>query len=443
MNELRILVGRHYGLESKHETTMILEKILPYLQKKFDVTIIWFFYLPEKVNSITTSNAGIEIVDVHDFNNAVDLIKKIKPDIIFDNEFPSLMDLAIDTAAKYFNIPVVSKVNSSTEYKITKWQILTSFLPSFFHSSMPYEQSNKKQFMRRGRFFIYKYLFFLKTLRATKMNLFNIIKYFFIVLNWHLNYTVPFLDSRFANTLHYTENEEVAKRMVESGFPKDCVTITGNPMYDDVFKKYNESKPLINHDKKTRVLLAPLQLYESGVWTKKQRDFTIAVTVKNILKNEDFLLSVKLHPTSQVYNEYEIIIHSINSSIPIFQKGGIIDYLDEADVIVSFVPISSVAIFPLIAHKPLVLCNFFGYKNDTFLERRLAIECKNPAELTNAIRKSISQEESISTEKIDDFIRKFLYKSDGHSAERLAEAIEKIVIQNRTNSGNNKKSYLK
>ncbi len=425
VKELRILVGRHYGLDGKHETSIILDNILPILRTRFKVKLIWFFYMPERVDYGTIKDPDVEFYDVHDFNNALELIRKAKPDLIFDNEFPSLMDLAIDTAAKFCNIPVVSRMNASTEFKISKKELFTTFIPAFFQDSMPYEENKKKQFMRRGRFFLFKYAFLLRTLKATKMNTAKIIHYFFIVLNWHLSYQVPFIDSRFANTLHFLESEKLMEKCLQAGYSRSSLVVTGNPIYDDAFKKYLNFQSSPTNDK-IRILFAPLQLYESGVWTKKQRDFVLVETIKSMSKHKEFSLIVKLHPSSQVYSEYESIIHAVDPSVPIYQKGTINDYLDDSDVLVSFVPISAVAIYALITRKPLVLCNFFSVRNDFFLTRKLALECNDPSSLSNLIHQSLS-DKTVSKERIDDFITEFLYKSDGKSSERVCDAITNLV----------------
>ena len=426
MREIKILIGRHYGLEATHVTSLVLDNILPILRTRFKVKIIWFFYLPERVKEVSISKSDTEIIDIHDFNNALEALEKVKPDLVLDNEFPSLMDLAIDNAAKHLNIPVLIKVNSDNELKITKRQLFTNFIPSFFHSLMPYEKNGKKKFMKRGRFFIYKYMFLLKTLKAINMNFFKIIHYFFIVLNWHFSYHIPFIDRRFVFTLHYLENETLLKKMLKVGIPKSNLIVTGNPMFDPLFKKFmhKESYPPTG---RIRILFFPMQYYESGIWSKKQRDYAITEIVKIITKYKNkFSLQVKLHPTTQVYEDYSSLIHKIDPSVKIHQKGSIIDYLDETDVFISLVPISSAGIFPLIAHKPLVLCNFFNYQNESFLKSGLAVECKNPEDLIKLVETSLSTK-NVSKEKIDDYIKEFLYKPDGRASERLCQGIINLL----------------
>ena len=385
--------------------------------------------MPEKVNISNPDVLETEIIDIHDFNNAVEVMKKVKPHIVLANEFPSLVDLALDTAAKFFKIPVVTKVYATDSFKISKKQFFTSFLPLFFQSSLPYEPNQKKQFMRRGRFFLYKYLFLLKTLKATGMSLSKIIQFFFISLKWHISYETPYIDSRFASALHYLESEILVDRMVKAGYNKSSLIVTGNPMYDKAFKKYQNFNSNLNADEKIRILFTPLQYYEGGLWTKKERDDTIKEIIQNISKHSDeFSFAVKLHPSSQLYSDYESIIHEVNPSIPIYQTGVIEDYLDEYDVVVSFSPLTSASIYPLIARKPLVLCNFFNFIYKNKIEEGVAWECKDPTQLVQTIKLALSLNLE-NRAKIDQYLEKILYKTDGCASERLSDAVTKLIIR--------------
>ena len=425
MKTLRILIGRHYGFNSIHYTSMVLDNLLPILKTKFNVKIIWFFYMPEKIDEKIINDPNVEILDIHDFNNCVEVIKKSKPDLVIENEFPSLIDIALNTAAKYFKIPVIIKILAIDSAKLSKKRILTSFIPTFFHSKMPFELSEKKQFMRRGRFFLYKYKFLLKTLNALHLNFLTILKYFFLTFKWHLFYHAPYLDSRFAGDLHYLESEKFLDIMIRKGYSKESIVVTGSPVYDNIFKKYKNVETVQNKELKTRILFAPIQYYEGGLWTKKERDDTIKSIIKQLSKHKDeFSLVVKLHPSSQLYSDYEKIIHEEDPSIPIFQKGVLADFLDTTDLIISFSPIGGSLIFPLIAHKPVVLCNFFNFKYANPIEKDVAWECINPENLIETIRTAKTANNS---RIIDNYLNKIMYKTDGCSSERLCNAIESLV----------------
>lgn len=427
MQTLRILIGRHYGFETNHGTSMIIDNLLPILKTKFRVKLIWFTYMPEKISFLGSEEPDVEVIDIHDFNNAVEVFKKAKPNIVFDNEFPSLIDLALDVAAKHNHVPVVTRIISTDTEEISKKQLITSFLPMFFQSSMPYDEGQKKKFLRRGRFFIYKYLFYLKTLKATGMNIFKIIEYFLITLNLHISYKIPLIDKRFANSLHFLENESLLERMIQEGFSPSSIVITGNPIFDKIFKRYSHYSPIKENIEKIRILFAPIQLYEGGIWTKKQRDYTVKEIVKSISKNKNkFSMIIKLHPSSQKYSEYKSLVHCIDPTIPIYQKGSIEDFLDKVDVVISYGTVYSSLLFSLIAHKPLILCNFVNFKLDTPIEKGVAWECKQPSEIEKTIQLAISSyPQNIS--KIDDYLRKILYNTDGCASARLCEEIINLV----------------
>lgn len=423
---LRIFIGRHYDLDTKNNTHLIIDNLLPILNQKYSVSLIWFFSMSEK-QKINSTNSET-FLDIRDYDNAVDVLKEIKPDLIFDNDFPSLMDFAIDIAAKHLDIPVVSKIISTDREKTNLKQFFFSFIPMFFHSTLPSEKTGKKKFMKRGRSFSYRYWFLLKTLKASNFSILKILQYFFIILKWHFSAEIPYLNPRFQNKLQFLENENMLKLMIKKGYDSSTLFVTGNPIYDNAFLKFRNNNKKINcNSEKIRILFAPIQLYEGGIWTKKQRDITIKQIITQLsTKNEKFSIIVKLHPSSQIYSEYQSLIHEINPEILIYQKGSIEDYLENVDVVVSFGTIYSSLIFALIAKKPLILCNFINFNPETPIEHLAAWECTNPSELLEIIEKA-SENNTQHQEDVDNYLKKLMYKTDGKSSERLVRAIRTVI----------------
>lgn len=432
MEEIKILVARHFGFESNHVTNMTIESILPHLKKKYNVKIIWFFFFPEKTNA-TTNNLDYEIQDIHNYSDGIDAIGKIKPDIVFDNEFPALIDLALDIGAKYHKIPVVTRMISTDDYKMDKKQMLTKFLPLLFQNTMPYEEKQKTQFFRRGRFFFYKYKFLIKTLFKSNRGVLENLDYIISTIKWHISYEMPLINPKFENDLHYLENEKLREKMLEAGFSPKSLIVTGNPVYDKNFQKFkNKSNNL--DKKKFNVLFAPIQHYESGIWSKKEIELTITKIIEIFKENKDgFELIVKLHPSSQRYEFYENIIHKIDREIKIIQKGTIEDYLENSDIVISFPPLISSLIFPLISSKPLILCDFIQFQPQFIPEKNVAWLCSDPTLLIHTIKKSIKEHRP---DIIKKYLESIMYKTDGESGKRLAEAIIKLF---ESNSINNKK----
>ncbi|MFM7796588.1 MAG: CDP-glycerol glycerophosphotransferase family protein, partial [Candidatus Nitrosotenuis sp.] len=204
-------------------------------------------------------------------------------------------------------------------------------------------------------------------------------------------------------------------------FDRSNLYVTGNPIYDATFKKLHSLTNSKNTGK-IRVLFAPLQLYENGLWSKNHQESSIKEIVSKLANNPDVLLTIKLHPSSIALSDYENMIRSIEPYVQIFQSGDIIDYLSNTDVLVSFPGSSTIFVYALAAEKPIILCNFYNQERHQFLEKDLAVECKKPESLIDQIKSSASNNQ-LFPEKIRTFLEESFYKTDGQASERLSNAI--------------------
>jgi len=428
MPPLRILVPIHTMPNITSVTVVFFENLLSLLKTMTDVHVIWLVYTPERLSPTAQKNPDITILDIHNYKNALEVIQLEKPDIIYANETWSFIDHAISSAAKLFNIPTFCMVYSDIWIKKNTTTNIISNANRFFQSSIPTDtKQNKKKFMRRGRFYIYKYIFLLRTMMAIKTNrlqtLFTIWK--FVLLDR--------LHPRFDNdTIQFLENESLLKQRLDIGFKRSNLVVTGNPIYDTAFKKLTNTKPSIKKGGLIQVLLAPSTLYEHGFWTSKQRDIAIKETLTKILENrKEMSVIVKIHPSTSVLSEYQSIINSIDPSVPVYQKGDIQEFLEHADVIVSFQS-STTEVYALLAKKPIIICNFFNLQGDVFLERNLVTECKNPSDLVKSIHQALSSN-PVSEQMRKDFIREFMYKWDGCAAERICGKIMSLLEKTKIN----------
>ena len=117
----KILVS-HYALpELRSFRTIIIEQVLEFL-KNHNFEVEWFIYMPDKIKSNLKKNEEYKILDFHDYDNAVDLVRDVKPDIIYASAYPITTNMAIRLAGKHFKIPVVAEiVNQATvEDRLTK-----------------------------------------------------------------------------------------------------------------------------------------------------------------------------------------------------------------------------------------------------------------------------------------------------------------------------------
>ena len=425
MRTNKIMILTHTLPESIHHTTLLFKNILPVLRKKMQVEVVWLVYLPNRIPELISQNKDEKILDVHNYQSFVEILNSEKPDLIYAAATFSLMDYGLSTAAKFLKIPVLSRWYNPLGVIPKKRQesFLRSCASRFFESSVPTDSiDSKKQFMRRGRFFLFKYRYLLKTLQSCKLGKINsflktmkIFKYF---LKMGTHEGLP----EFANDLHWLENEQLYETLVELGYSKDSLVVTGNPMYDSVFEKL---KNFDNKKETTKidVLFAPLALYEHGMMSKQENEETIKKTIIEILKNREINVSVKLHPSTQILENYQKII---NESVPIFHQGDILDHLAKNDILITYPGNSSILVFSLMMKKPMILCNYFNRKPGVYVENKLAIECIDPKKLVDIIHK-VSKKNPIPNERIEEFVKEFFYKPDGKASERLCDAIIGLI----------------
>jgi hypothetical protein len=120
------------------------------------------------------------------------------------------------------------------------------------------------------------------------------------------------------------------------------------------------------------------------------------------------------------------LIHSIDSNIEIFQEGSLEDFLDNADVILSYSSQSTGLVYSIIHRKPIIICNFFDHLDNKILDAGLALECKEPSQLVDLILKSINFN-NLYEQKRNDYIKKYFYKDDGNASSRICDDLLKLI----------------
>ncbi len=76
MKNLKILVPLHTLPDVKSVTTIFFESLLSVLKTKVNVHILWLVYTPERIDSTNWNHSDSTVLDIHDYENAVDVIKK-------------------------------------------------------------------------------------------------------------------------------------------------------------------------------------------------------------------------------------------------------------------------------------------------------------------------------------------------------------------------------
>jgi hypothetical protein len=398
----------------------VLESILSVLKKKIDVQIMWLVYTPEKIKFIQKNESDAVILDIHNYKNALEVIEKEKPDLVYAYASWNFIDYALSSAAKFCSIPVFCVIHADLGYDKGIEKNISSNLTRFFQNSIPTDKiKNKKQPLRRGRFFLYKYFFLLQTMLIIKKNrletIFTIWKFIFSDKQ----------DPKFAsNTIQFLENKNLYNKRISLGFNESNLIITGNPMYDSLFFTLQKLQAKNTKNNTKNVLLLTTGLYEHGIWTKDQRDYSIQKTLEQLKNMKNLNLTVKIHPSSEILSEYEQIIQRIIPNASVHQKGNIENFIADSDLVISF-PLSTVLIYALLIDKPLIVCNYFNI-NDFSSEHDFIFQCKNPLTLLNDINKLTSSNLQLKKTR-EIFINEFLFKFDGHAKDRICDNILKLI----------------
>ena len=420
MEKLSILFPLHVLPTEKHLSTILINNLANLPNKTTNISFIFFVYDQNIQNYSLNDNT---IIHFDQYSNAVDILQKIKPDIVFLNEDRSIVDLSFHIACDFLKIPVMCPINHIwlSDYKVSK-KIMFSKLKFLF--------SNRSSTSKNCNSFKIKINFFNNTMKKSNLNFLKILNIKFKLLISQLS-TKPIIYSKSFNTLFRLETESSVPILLKDNFPKSNLFVTGNPIYDEVFQRIINFKHNLN-SKKINILFAPSQVFEDGIWNKHDSDQSFIQILKILSNNKDkFSITIKIHPVSVNILDYSSLIKKIDSSIPILQKENFLDLLESSDIVIGYPANSTMLRYCLLAKKPIILCNFFNNNSCELLDNNLSFECTSPNHLVDSIFKIIKNNPSDS-EISRKFLQENYFKSDGLSTDRLLSTVIKFI--KKTNS---------
>jgi UDP-N-acetylglucosamine 2-epimerase len=419
---LKILVSNYTHPGITNYTTILFKNTLPILKKTKDVHLFWaihnnFSNLENKLKENET------ILKIRDFQNAVEMIEFVKPDLVFVIAGLSAPDYAFYLAAKFLKIPIIGGQTSAPFFKLQeKKELFKTYISQFFQSSS--SDNNKTEI--KGKKLWEKYMFMVNTMRSVNMSKINIIHEFleYIIAHFTSNYNRK-INSKFKCDKIFVDSENEQKKKIAEGYYINSLVVTGNPSYDKVINHIMRNKTKKNKNKKIRILFLTVNLEgQGGNWTKKKRNFMLKEFIR-ICSKENYEISIKIHPSGEKLDEYQNITKNFSSEIKIFQKDDLINCLENTDIVFSMSS-STAGLIALLLKKPMIIWNFFNVKNDIFLDNKLIIECKNIEKLPEYI-KQILDTNCASKEILNKIISDILYKADGKASERITKEILKVI----------------
>lgn len=390
---------------------------------------VWFFYESQKKEQ--GNEKFEEILNISDYNNALEVLEKIQPDcVLANNNKYAVIDYSFCLAANFLNIPLINyKVVDLSEFESGRnlSQIKNNFLRNYQKIRLTDEITNKK----RRSFIDFKNKFLFNTEKKIGKN--NSVKMKSQIENilFHL---VGDPKKRFTDLadLQLVNNEIWWQVLTNAGINKKKMILTGNPYWDTLYQINKEKKfskePISK--KPIRILVLTTPILEHGHWTEDERREFFQKLINNLENQKDFEFAFKIHPSSEKIETYEGYLKKFGCNARIFQKEPFWDIIDEFDIIISYGYTTTHSEIALIGYRLILLETEQDFRKmpliDSAMKSGFVKKCENLNELSKIILDT-TREEIQFDKNHEKEIEKILYKFDGNSGKRAADAIKDII----------------
>lgn len=417
---IKILVVNDVFPNINNRTTILFKNIIPKLNKKFKIKVYWLI-TDEHDRKYNEVNPNYEILFLSDFNNALEVLEKIKPDISYHMIGFNIIEYSFLLSEKILKIPnfgyAESNDNDFFTMDTSKSKMFLEYGKQFFDKKN-IDGKNEKV---RGLSFLKKYLFLIKTFRAIGYSYKKIILEIY-KLEIGVRRSIKF-NEKFNCDLMFVENLRNLEFHVKAGLERKNLRVGGNTALYNAFKKRDEL-PIIKN-KKLNILFLTVNLSNQGKsnWSKSRRNEMIKELEKEFeSKNKEISLSIKIHPTSENIIQYQKLLKS-DSNIQILQKENAFDLIFKSDVVITSCT-STAGVISLIMKKPIIIWNYFNIENDLLLRENVVLECKNSSELVKnlEVAKTFRKQNEV---KIENFIKKEFI--DGDPIQRYVNELEEWI----------------
>ncbi len=424
MKELTILVPKIYPPENNDIVSNELKNIFSKLKSDFKIKINWIVFQPYEFDQYSIDDT--KIFDYHKFHDAVEIIDKIKPDLIITEVVLGFSGIAFSIAGKFRKIPVVTISNPGENKKTSKFFQFKMFIRLFLSQKILGDVSNSN---KKFGFFIWalqRYSFLISTLKKCNTGILDLMKFFWIYPRIQIFSNTYFaMHPISSGDLNICFNKYHYDMLLKSNFDKNSLVITGDPAYDHIFDTIQKISYSSNNTNKIQILLSLSSMHEHGWLSKKEDDKIVLDIINTILQNPKFKIDLKIHPHSSSFDEYDLLLKQTPHNVKIFQKENTIELMNDYDVMINYGS-SNVVLDIMLCGKPVVMYILNSNEEfNRFYDPNVIIGCTNISELPTAIEKSIKI--TISNNSFTSYIENHIGKYDGKSAERAANEIKKIL----------------
>ena len=438
---LKIIVVSNVFPHIPNSTTILFKNIVPIIKKKLEIKVFWII-TDDYGERIKAVDPNYEISYLSDYNNAREILEKIKPDLSYHFIGNSITDYAFLVAERFLKIPsfgtvdsqyVLSQSNNEVvignyfREQTSRKKIFLEHVRQFFEKKNVGSENNIQA--NRGKNFLKKCYFLIRTLRSIQKSHLEVIAELFEQIKLFYHPPSVGFQEKYNCDLMFTENSPSVDFLVNSGLKRENIRVVGNPVFDNAFEKRDQILP--KDDKKLNILFITANL-ESGQgksnFSKSKRNKMIKETITSLNQfHKETSLVIKIHPTAENYMEYKKLLEKFEN-VHLSQKDDIIDLINKTDIIIT--PTTSTAtIIALIMNKPIIVWNYFHVEDDILLRAGAVLECKNISELNNCLD-SVKSFREKNAEKINNIIdENLLYENP---SQRIANEILDFIRKHNT-----------
>jgi len=430
MKKLTILIPKIKPPEESDIITNQLTNIFSELKKQCEVKLVWVIFQPEKFNDYEYEDSVV--LDYHQFNNAIEIIDKIKPDLIITEVRLGLNGIIFTKTGNHCNIPVITITPTGESEFFSQNYSTKSNLQLLLSDKVLADSSKNKNPKKFGmlRYSLNRYFFLINTLKRINYSLLDLIKFFILYPRIQIfSKSYPALNKITSGNLNVCFNKHWELRLLEADFPKSSIILCGDPAFDKLHQRIHQQKNLkIVDSKKIRILFCPTPMHEHGWMKKKDEDDLIIKLIKNFLKLKHVEISLKIHPSSSSFMEYDKLLKSNNLNITLFQKENTIDLLEKSDIMITYGS-SNVILDAILLKKPVIL-----FKNplipdlSRLSDNTIILECSKIDDFNDLISNISTR--SISDESFENYIQKQIGNFDGKNSQRISNMMIKFIQKN-------------
>ncbi len=430
MKKLTILIPKIKPPEEHDIITNQLKNIFSELKEQCEIKLVWMIFQPEKFNEYEYENSTV--LDYHQFNNALESVEKIKPDLIITEVRLGINGILFAKVGNDFKIPVVTITpTGESEFFSQNYSIKSNF-QLFMSDKVLADSSKDKNTKKFGmfRYSLHRYFFLIDTLRNVNYSLFNLIKFFIFYPRIQIfSKSYPALHKITSGNLNICFNKHWESRLLDAGFSKSSIFLCGDPAFDKLYQRIQLQKNLkVTDSKKINILFCPTPMHEHGLMKKKKEDELIIKLIQKVLELKDTGISLKIHPSSSSFLEYDNLLKSHHLNIPLFQKEDTIDLLQKSDIMITYGS-SNVILDAILLKKPIILLKNSVIPDLSRLSDKTVIsECSNIDDLDDLISKITIQ--SIPAGSLENYIEKQIGNFDGKNSQRISNMILKLTEKN-------------